>query len=204
LLKRLLNPSEETILTHRTGALAAAQPEPDPPGGWPGGPDAVGTGAHPSGRALSCWWWWASSTPANRPLSTRCWASACWRRARLPTTSRVHRIHHGDQISRTLHEADLEVISAPVEWLRDLNIVDTPGANAVIQRHQEITEDFVPRSDLVLFVTSADRPFSESERLFMGRDAPVGQESGDRRQQGGHPGRRRHRPGARLCQLTTR
>ena len=87
----------------------------------------------------------------------------------LPTTSRVHRIHHGDQISRTLHEADLEVISAPVEWLRDLNIVDTPGANAVIQRHQEITEDFVPRSDLVLFVTSADRPFSESERLFMGR-----------------------------------
>jgi len=87
----------------------------------------------------------------------------------LPTTSRVHRIHHGDQISRTLHEADLEVISAPVEWLRDLNIVDTPGANALIQRHQEITEDFVPRSDLVLFVTSADRPFSESERLFMGR-----------------------------------
>ncbi len=87
----------------------------------------------------------------------------------LPTTSRVHRIHHGDQISRTLHEADLEVISAPVEWLRDLNIVDTPGANAVIQRHQEITEDFVPRSDLVLFVTSADRPFSESERLFLER-----------------------------------
>lgn len=87
----------------------------------------------------------------------------------LPTTSRVHRIHHGDQISRTFQEADLEVISAPVEWLRDLNIVDTPGTNAVIQRHQEITEDFVPRSDLVLFVTSADRPFSESERLFLER-----------------------------------
>ena len=87
----------------------------------------------------------------------------------LPTTTRVHRIHHGDQISRTLDEADLEVITAPVEWLRELNIVDTPGTNAVIQRHQEITEQFVPRSDLVLFVTSADRPFSESERLFMDR-----------------------------------
>lgn len=87
----------------------------------------------------------------------------------LPTTTRVHRIHHGEQINRTLDEADLEVITAPVEWLRDLNIVDTPGTNAVIQRHQEITEDFVPRSDLVLFVTSADRPFSESERLFMER-----------------------------------
>ena len=87
----------------------------------------------------------------------------------LPTTVRVHRIHHGEQISRTLDEADLEVISAPVDWLREINIVDTPGTNAVIQRHQEITEDFVPRSDLVLFVTSADRPFSESERLFMER-----------------------------------
>ena len=87
----------------------------------------------------------------------------------LPTTTRVHRIHHGNQITRTLDEADLEVITAPVDWLRELNIVDTPGTNAVIQRHQEITEEFVPRSDLVLFVTSADRPFSESERLFMDR-----------------------------------
>lgn len=86
-----------------------------------------------------------------------------------PTTVRVHVIHYGDQLNRTLTEADLEVIAAPVPWLRDINIVDTPGANAVIQRHQEITEDFVPRSDLVLFVTSADRPFSESERLFLER-----------------------------------
>lgn len=87
----------------------------------------------------------------------------------LPTTTRVHRIHYGGEITRTLSGADLEIITAPVDWLRELNIVDTPGANAVIQRHQEITEEFVPRSDLVLFVTSADRPFSESERRFMER-----------------------------------
>jgi hypothetical protein len=47
--------------------------------------------------------------------------------------------------------------------------VDTPGTNAIIRRHEEITRDFVPRSDLVLFVTSADRPFTESEREFMER-----------------------------------
>lgn len=86
-----------------------------------------------------------------------------------PTTVRVHVLRYGDELSRNLTEADLEIITAPVEWLRDINLVDTPGANAVIQRHQEITEDFVPRSDLVLFVTSADRPFSESERLFLER-----------------------------------
>ena len=39
----------------------------------------------------------------------------------------------------------------------------------MIQRHQEITETFIPRSDLVLFVTSVERPFTESERLFLER-----------------------------------
>src|SRR4029077_20551088 len=33
----------------------------------------------------------------------------------------------------------------------------------------EITSHFVPRADLVLFVTSADRPFTETERAFMER-----------------------------------
>ena len=46
------------------------------------------------------------------------------------------------------------------------HIVDTPGTNAVIREHEAITAEFVPRSDLVLFVTSADRPFTESERHF--------------------------------------
>ena len=37
----------------------------------------------------------------------------------------------------------------------------------MIREHEAITADFVPRSDLVLFVTSADRPFTESERQFL-------------------------------------
>jgi hypothetical protein len=45
--------------------------------------------------------------------------------------------------------------------------VDTPGTNAIIREHEAITSDFVPRSDLVLFVTSADRPFTETERAFL-------------------------------------
>jgi small GTP-binding protein len=49
----------------------------------------------------------------------------------------------------------------------DINIVDTPGTNAVIREHEEITARYVPRADLVLFVTSADRPFTETERLFL-------------------------------------
>lgn len=42
-------------------------------------------------------------------------------------------------------------------------IVDTPGTNVILQRQQRLTEEFVPRADLVLFVISADRPLTESE-----------------------------------------
>jgi small GTP-binding protein len=54
----------------------------------------------------------------------------------------------------------------PVRY-EDISIVDTPGTNAVIREHEEITSSFVPRADLVLFVTSADRPFTETERAFL-------------------------------------
>lgn len=86
-----------------------------------------------------------------------------------PTTDRVHVLRYGPTATQSLRDDDIAMLTLPIEWLRDINIVDTPGTNAVIQRHQRITEDFVPRSDLVLFVTSADRPFAESERLFLDR-----------------------------------
>ncbi|CAO2824213.1 unnamed protein product [Amaranthus hypochondriacus] len=46
-------------------------------------------------------------------------------------------------------------------------IVDTPGTNVILQRQQRLTEEFVPRADLLLFVLSADRPLSESEVAFL-------------------------------------
>ena len=86
-----------------------------------------------------------------------------------PTTTRVHILKHGDQAATEPKEEFVSVTTCPVDFLREINIVDTPGTNAIIRRHEEITEDFVPRSDLVLFVTSADRPFTESERVFLER-----------------------------------
>jgi len=86
-----------------------------------------------------------------------------------PTTTRVDILKYGDQAATEPKEESVSVTTCPVDFLREINIVDTPGTNAIIRRHEEITEDFVPRSDLVLFVTSADRPFTESERLFLER-----------------------------------
>src|SRR4051812_24818576 len=84
-----------------------------------------------------------------------------------PTTTHVHILKHGGAVSSTPIETALDVITAPVELLQDINIVDTPGTNAIHREHETITREFVPRSDLVLFVTSADRPFTESERAFL-------------------------------------
>ena len=84
-----------------------------------------------------------------------------------PTTSRIHLIRHGPELAHSPAEAALDVVTAPVDLLRDVNIVDTPGTNAIHREHEAITREFVPRSDLVLFVTSADRPFTESERAFL-------------------------------------
>jgi small GTP-binding protein len=84
-----------------------------------------------------------------------------------PTTVQVNVLQFGPEPARHERSPHLHVISAPVDLLREIHIVDTPGTNAVIREHEAITAEFVPRSDLVLFVTSADRPFTESERLFL-------------------------------------
>ena len=84
-----------------------------------------------------------------------------------PTTDRINRLRYGEEPSEQLLEAYLLDRTYPADLLREITIVDTPGTNAIIRRHEELTRDFLPRSDLVLFVTSADRPFTESERGFL-------------------------------------
>jgi len=84
-----------------------------------------------------------------------------------PTTASIQILEYGDQIERTQESDAVDRVTAPVELLRDLRLVDTPGTNAIERRHEAITERFVPQADLVLFVTSSDRPFSESERVFL-------------------------------------
>jgi GTP-binding protein EngB required for normal cell division len=86
-----------------------------------------------------------------------------------PTTDRINLLRHGPEVTEQALEAYLLERTHPAELLRELSVVDTPGTNAVIRRHEELTRDFIPRADLVLFVTSADRPFSESEREFLER-----------------------------------
>jgi small GTP-binding protein len=84
-----------------------------------------------------------------------------------PTTAQIHLVRYGDRASSETLASGVRLVTAPVDFLRDIHIVDTPGTNAIIREHEQLTTDFVPRSDFVLFVTSADRPFTETERTFI-------------------------------------
>ena len=84
-----------------------------------------------------------------------------------PTTARINVLQYGESVQHEVRGPALSVIKAPVPLLREIHIVDTPGTNAIMREHEAITTQFVPRSDLVLFVTSADRPFTETERAFL-------------------------------------
>ena len=90
-----------------------------------------------------------------------------------PTTTRVTLVKWGEQMRESIVDENFATFTHPLPLLQELNVVDTPGTNAVIRQHERLTNEFVPRSDLVLFVTSADRPLTESERQFLERGARV-------------------------------
>ena len=84
-----------------------------------------------------------------------------------PTTDQIYLLRYGETTQRRPGEDGVWVQTAPVELLSKITVVDTPGTNAIMREHEALTAEFIPRSDLVLFVTSADRPFTESERGFL-------------------------------------
>jgi small GTP-binding protein len=85
----------------------------------------------------------------------------------VPVDDRITIMRYGEREEERSVSAFVTEKRVPVEFLRNIAIVDTPGTNSVIKQHQEITEDFIPRADLVLFITSIDRPLTESERQFL-------------------------------------
>ncbi|HEX5974981.1 MAG TPA: dynamin family protein, partial [Rubrobacteraceae bacterium] len=84
-----------------------------------------------------------------------------------PTTDRITLLRYADEPVDKGRPDGVWEKGFPNEFLREIAIVDTPGTNAIIRHHEELSRGFVPRSDLVLFVTSAERPLTESERGYL-------------------------------------
>lgn len=84
-----------------------------------------------------------------------------------PTTAVINLLQYGERQSEQMLKDGVISRTYPADFLDEITLVDTPGTNAIVREHEVLTQKFVPRADLVIFVTSSDRPFTESERQFM-------------------------------------
>ena len=85
----------------------------------------------------------------------------------LPTTRTINILRYGKAGPPESLGENMHLYQYPLEVLRDLDIVDTPGTNSIERMEETITRDFVPRADLVLFVTSLLQPLTASELDFL-------------------------------------
>ncbi len=83
-----------------------------------------------------------------------------------PMTDTIQQILYGEKEEVIVVNPYLKKILLPVDILRDIAIVDTPGTNSIVEKHQEITENFIPASDLVIFVFEAKNPYRQSSWDF--------------------------------------
>ncbi|MBK8424969.1 MAG: dynamin family protein [Lewinellaceae bacterium] len=79
-----------------------------------------------------------------------------------PMTDAIQQILYGEKEETVTVNPYLKKIFLPIDILRDIAVVDTPGTNSIVERHQEITEHFIPASDLVIFVFEAKNPYRQS------------------------------------------
>ena len=79
-----------------------------------------------------------------------------------PCTDVIQQIVYSDRESSQEINPYLRKIGLPREILKTLSVVDTPGTNTVVDNHQEITQEFIPNSDLIFFVFFAKNPYTRS------------------------------------------
>jgi small GTP-binding protein len=80
----------------------------------------------------------------------------------LPATDRIYIFKYGRQEQSIEVSAQVTERYEPINFLEQFNVVDTPGTNTMVAEHQTITENFIPRADLVLFVFSVVNPWGAS------------------------------------------
>lgn len=84
-----------------------------------------------------------------------------------PCTDVIQQIVYGPAEKSEDISAHIRRIELPADILKQIAIVDTPGTNTVVEHHQEITEGFIPSSDLVFFLFPAKNPHTRSAWEFL-------------------------------------
>ena len=83
-----------------------------------------------------------------------------------PMTDTIQLITYGEEEKIVEVNPQFKRIYQPVEILKEIAIVDTPGTNTIVDHHQEITERFIPYSDLIVFVFESKNPYRQSAWQF--------------------------------------
>src|SRR6201987_5962830 len=71
----------------------------------------------------------------------------------LPATDKIYVFKYGDAEHDVPVSDDLTERYRPIPFLKNFNIVDTPGTNTIVASHHEITTGYIPLADLIVFVS---------------------------------------------------
>jgi ribosome biogenesis GTPase A len=85
-----------------------------------------------------------------------------------PCTAGIQELVYGKERATMTLGDSWERVSLPLDVLQEISIVDTPGTNSIITNHQTITENYIPQSDLVVFVFPAKNPHTASAWDLLG------------------------------------
>ncbi|MBW4654147.1 MAG: dynamin family protein [Kaiparowitsia implicata GSE-PSE-MK54-09C] len=84
-----------------------------------------------------------------------------------PRTDAIQQIVYAPERFVQQLEPSHKKIGLPIDILKDISIVDTPGTNTMIAEHQIVTERYIPNSDLTFFVLFAKNPYQKSAWDFL-------------------------------------
>src|ERR1700747_3565541 len=85
----------------------------------------------------------------------------------LPATDKIYVFKYGDAEHDVPVSDDLTERYRPIPFLKNFNIVDTPGTNTIVASHHEITTSYVPLADLIVFVFSVVNPWAAAAWEFL-------------------------------------
>jgi GTPase SAR1 family protein len=85
----------------------------------------------------------------------------------LPATDKIYVFKYGEAEHDVAVSDDLTERYRPIPFLKNFNIVDTPGTNTIVASHHEITTSYVPLADLIVFVFSVTNPWAASAWEFL-------------------------------------
>ncbi len=85
----------------------------------------------------------------------------------LPATDKIYIFKYADSPRDVPIAEDVTERYLPIEFLKNFNVVDTPGTNTIVASHQDITTSFVPLADLIIFVFSMVNPWAASAWDFL-------------------------------------